>query len=463
MRSNTLLVAGVALYGVACASSAPLPKVAPAAPIAAAAPRAPFDADAFRAELENAYTQILSRDTVDRGKLPTDAEIVDVEAAASIPIPEHRTINSAVRLFSVDMKDSIQTSLLRSARYRKLIDKALAEQKLPKGLAYLPVIESAYMPTLTSRAGAHGIWQFMPATAREYGLRVDWWVDERADPEHSTRAAAIYLRDLYRMFDDWSLALAAYNCGPGRIRRTLDQSGATSFWELLDAGLLPKETRGYVPTFFATLLIASDPDAYGFRLGEVAEHDEKRVDVRGPVSLAYIAETIGVDEDVLREMNPALRRGVVPPGHASVRVPSKSAETLLARADTLRDDDAYVKFCSFRMRKGDTVQRLARAIGTKAETILAMNNLDENERLSAGQAIYLPVRARELGTLLAHSNDTEIFYAVLKGDTLYSIAKKNGLSVAELRELNDLGKKTTLRKGQKLRVSAPRTMTAGGM
>lgn len=459
---NTLLLAGVAFYGIACASSTPLPKVAPATPVSAA-PRAPFDADAFRAELEDAYTQILSRGTVDPGQLPEDASVVDVEAAASIPIPEHRTINSAVRLFSVDMKDSIQTSLLRSARYRKLIDKALSEQKLPKGLAYLPVIESAYMPTLTSRAGAHGIWQFMPATAREYGLRVDWWVDERADPEHSTRAAATYLRDLYRMFDDWSLALAAYNCGPGRIRRTLEQAGATSFWELLDAGLLPKETRGYVPTFYATLLIASDPDAYGFRLGEITEHDEKRVDVRGPVSLAYIAEAIGVDEDALREMNPALRRGVVPPGRASVRVPSKAAETLEARADTLRDDDAYVKFCSFRVRKGDTVQRLARAIGTKAETILAMNNLDEEERLRAGQPIYLPVRASELGTLLAHSDDKEIFYAVRKGDTLYSIAKKNGLTVAELRELNDLRKNATLRKGQKLRVSAPRTMTAGGM
>ncbi len=459
---NTLLLAGVAFYGIACASSTPLPKVAPTTPVAAA-PRVPFDADTFRAELEDVYTQILSRSTVDPEALPPDAAVVDVEAAASIDIPEHRTINSAVRLFSVDMKDSIQTSLLRSARYRKLIDKALADQKLPKGLAYLPVIESAYMPTLTSRAGAHGIWQFMPATAREYGLRVDWWVDERADPEHSTRAAATYLRDLHRMFDDWSLALAAYNCGPGRIRRTLDKAGASTFWELLDAGLLPKETRGYVPTFFATLLIASDPDAYGFRLGEIIEHDEQRVDVAGPVSLAYIAEAIGVEEERLVEMNPALRRGVVPPGRASVRVPSKSAETLLARADTLRDDDAYVKFCSFRVRKGDTVQRLARAIGTKAETILAMNNLGEEDRLRTGQALYLPVRARELGPLLAHSDNSEIFYAVRKGDTLYSIAKKNGLTVAELRDLNDLPKKATLKKGQKLRVSAPRTMTAGGM
>ena len=458
---NTFLLAGVALYSIACASSAPAPKVVPAAPVAINAP-APLDVEEFRKELDEAYTHILSRASTN--EITPDVEVVDVEAAASIPIPEHRTIDSAVRLFSGNMKDSIQTSLLRSSRYRKLIDSALAEQQLPKGLAYLPVIESAYLPTLTSRAGAHGIWQFMPDTAREYGLRVDWWIDERADPEHSTRAAAKYLRDLYRMFDDWSLALAAYNCGPGRVRRTLEQAGAKSFWELLDAGLLPKETRGSGPTFYATLLIASDPEAYGFRLGGPTRNDdEKRVDVRGPVSLAYIAEAIGVDEDELKELNPALRRGVVPPGRASVRVPAKKAEVLLARADSLREDDAYVKFCTFQVRKGDTIQRLARAIGTKPETIRAMNNLDENERVRTGQSIYLPVRARELVALLAHSDDDEIFYAVRKGDTLYSIAKRNGLTVAELRDLNDLRKDAKLKKGQKLRVSAPRTMTAGGM
>jgi membrane-bound lytic murein transglycosylase D len=459
---NTLLLSGVALYAVACASSVPAPQAAPAAAAVTREVAAPFDAAEFRKELDAAYAQILSRDT--HGRIPEDAPVVDLEAAASIPIPQHRTIDSAVRLFSVDMKDSIQTSLLRSARYKRVIDKALEEQKLPKGLAYLPVIESAYMPTLTSRAGAHGIWQFMPETAREYGLRVDWWMDERADPERSTRAAAIYLRDLYKMFDDWGLALAAYNCGPGRVRRTLEDAGATTFWELLDAGLLPKETRGYVPTFYATLLIASDPETYGFTLANSPKlQDEKRVELRGPVSLAYIAEAVGVDEEVLQEMNPALRRGVVPPGRASVKVPAKVADTLMARADSLRQDDAYIKFCTFQLRKGDTIKRLARAIGTKPETLLAMNNLDADDRLGTGEAIYLPVRARELSALLAHHDDEELYYAVKKGDTLFSIAKKNGLSVAELRELNDLGRNTTLRKGQKLRVSAPRTMTAGGM
>ncbi|HYK02488.1 MAG TPA: transglycosylase SLT domain-containing protein [Thermoanaerobaculia bacterium] len=458
---NTLLLVVVALYAVACASSAPAPQAVPAAAVTAT-PRvsAQADADELRKELESVYARILTRST---DKVPLSAPVVDLEAAASIPIPEHRTINSAVRLFSVDMKDSIQASLIRSGRYRRLIDQALAEQKLPKGLAYLPVIESAYMPTLTSRVGAYGIWQFMPATAREYGLRVDWWVDERADPQLSTRAAAKYLKDLHRMFGDWSLALAAYNCGPGRVRRTLTEAGVSSFWELLDAGLLPKETRGYVPTFYATLLIASDPETYGFTLGKVQEHDEKEVELRGPLSLAYVAEVTGLNEDLLKEMNPALRRGVVPPGRTTVRVPSKAAETLLARADSLREEDAYVKFCTFQLRKGDSMARLARAIGTKEETLLAMNNLDETDRLGAGDSIYLPVRARELSTLLAHSEDEDIYYAVKKGDTLFSIAKRNGLSVAELRELNDLGKNVALRTGQKLRVSVPRGLTAGGM
>jgi membrane-bound lytic murein transglycosylase D len=458
---NTLLLALAALYLAACATTAvtttPKASGASAARVATPAKAKQLDADEFRKELDAAYADILARNTVS-----PSAPHVDIEAAASIPIPQHRTIDSALRLFSVDMKDSIQTSLLRSARFKQIIDKALADQNLPKGLAYLPVIESAYMTGLTSRAGAHGIWQFMPDTAREYGLRVDWWVDERADPERSTRAAASYIKDLYRTFNDWPLALAAYNCGPGRVKRSLDESGASTFWELLDAAALPRETRGYVPTFYAALIIASDPATYGFQLNEPQTIDEKRVDVRGPVSLEYIAEVTGVDERVLRDLNPSLRRGVVPPGRGSVLVPSHAAETLAARADTLRQGDAYIKYCTFTMRHGDSLKKLARALGTSVDTIEDMNNLASASDVGAGDSVYLPVRARELGALLAHVNDEEFFYAVKNGDTLYSIAKKHGVSVAELRELNDLKKTAKLHKGQKLRVASPRTMTAGG-
>lgn len=454
-------------FALLCASCAAVPSSRPTtAPQTALAPvtavraaDATIDADAFRRELEDAYQHILTR-----AQKPVNAPAVDIEAAASIPIPEHRTIRGALSYFSTDLKSDIQTSLIRSARYKTLIEKALDEQELPKGLAYLPVIESAYVPTLTSRAGAHGIWQFMPDTAREYGLRVDWWMDERADPERSTRAAAKYLRDLYRQFNDWPLTLAAYNAGPGRVRRALESDGSTTFWELLEHEALPKETRGYVPTFFATLIIATDPETYGFVLGEPGDLDpDKRVDVDGPVSLKYLAEVAGIDEDQLRAMNPAFRRGIVPPGRASVHLPPKAAEAVLAKARTLRQEDAYVAVCTYRIKAGDSLKKIARAIGTKPETIAAMNNVDSIQDLGRGETIYLPTRARELGTLLAHANDPDIYYKVKKGDTLYSVAKRHNLTVEELRDLNDLSARATLHAGQKLRVSAPRALTAGGM
>src|SRR5256714_1915777 len=348
-RTNSALLL-LAVFAAACATTAPPPKVA-VAPVAP--PQSSLlspQSSEYRKALEEAYAAIVAREHA-----PVAAPRVDVEAAVSIPIPEHKTIRGALAYFTTDLKPSIQESLLRSAKYKKLIDGALDEAKLPKGLAYLPVIESAYLPTLTSRAGAHGIWQFMPETAREYGLRVDWWVDERADPERSTRAAVASLRDLYRQFNDWPLTLAAYNAGPGRIRRALETNGATTFWELCDAGAMPKRPRGYVPTFFATLMIASDPATYGFRLGESKDLDGKRIAVEGPLSLRHVADVAQVDEAVLRELNPALRQGVVPPGRGEVRVPVKSAEAVAARAATMENDDADLGICTFTLRDGGSI------------------------------------------------------------------------------------------------------------
>lgn len=458
MNNMRRLLPAAAFVFVACATTAPPPLPTPVPqPSPVVSPRS-SDAAHLRAELEQAFDEIVARE----GK-PVAAPQVDVEAAVSIPIPKHRTINGAVNLFTTRMRDDIQTSLIRSARYKKMIEAALAEYRLPKGLAYLPVIESSYMPALTSRAGAHGIWQFMPETAREYGLRVDWWVDERADPEKSAHAAAAYLNDLYREFNDWSLVLAAYNAGPGRVRRAMTSTGATTFWELLEWGAVPKETRGYVPTFYATLLIATDPDTYGFRLGTPEEIDEKQIVVEGPLSLAYLAEVAGVDRDLLREMNPALRRALLPPGRTAVRLPARAAQIVAPRAATLKREDANVAICTFTLHERDTLKRLARAIGTSTDTIMAMNSLQSAHAVGEGDSIYLPVRARELGALLAHYNDADAYYKVCKGDTFYSIAKKHGLSVEDLHELNDLTSRAKLQPGQRVRVAPPRAVTAGGM
>jgi membrane-bound lytic murein transglycosylase D len=446
------------LFCAACASTTPSPKLNPPPATSLAGPSAATEAEAFGSALHDAYTQSLEREST-----PQPAAAADLEAAVSMAIPDHRLVRSAVNLFTSDMRGDIQTYLTRSARYKAMIDKALVEAGLPKGLAYLPVIESGYTPTLTSRAGARGVWQFMSETAREYGLRVDWWVDERADPERSTLAAAQYLKDLYRQFNDWPLTLAAYNAGPGRIRRALDESGGGSFWDLCERNAIPKETRGYVPTFYATLLIATDPATYGFHLGSAPLEDLKRIDVDGPLSLKYLAEASGVDEALVRELNPALRRAIVPPGRAAVRLPAKGAARIAARAAVLKSEDADVAICAFTLRSGDSLKDLAHAIGTSVDAILAMNGLRSPSQVYEGSSLYLPVKARDLGILLAHNMDQDLFYAVRKGDTLYSIAKKHGLTVDELRDLNDLDEGDTVHAGQKVRVSAPRTMTAGGM
>lgn len=463
MIKGRAVVLLVAILAVACATATP-PQPQPLKPVAAVAPVpapssspsvAKMQVQEYQRALEAAYNEIVARE----GR-PVRQPKVDVEAAVSIPIPDHPTVRGALQYFTTDLKPSIQDSLIRSAKYKLLIDKALDEYKLPRGLAYLPVIESAYIPTVTSRAGAYGIWQFMPETARDYGLRVDWWVDERADPERSTRAAAAYLRDLFHQFNDWPLALAAYNAGPGRIRRAMSSTGGTTFWQLLENEAVPKETRGYVPTFFATLTIASDPATYGFRLGQPLESDHRPVEVEGPLSLRYLASASKVDEALLRDLNPAFRHGIVPPGKAIVRIPSKAADAVAARAATLKNEDANIAICSYTLHEGESLERIARALGTDVDTLVAMNNLHSPASIGEGDSIYLPVRARELGSLLAHS---DAYYAVRKGDTLYSIAKSHGLTVDELLDLNELDLDHMLHPGERLRVAAPRAVTAGGM
>jgi len=385
MREGRWLSLAAALCAAGCAT-APPPQP-PSHPILSS------DAIEFRNALVNAYTKIAANEAP-----PVDPPKVDMAAAVSMPIPDHSSIRGALVYFTSNLKADIQESLIRSAQYKKQIDAVLDEFKLPKALAYLPVIESAYLPTLTSRAGAHGIWQFMPETAREYGLRVDWWIDERADPDLSTRAAAAYLKDLHYEFQDWPLALAAYNAGPGKIHRALEETRTSTFWDLLELSAIPRETRGYVPTFFAALIIASDPANYGVQLSDPIDSDIKRVSIEGPVSLRFLAEATNVDEGVLRGLNPMLRRGVVPPGMAEVRVPARLVDAIHARATLWRSDDPHVAVCTYTVRERDTLKRLAKAIGTTPQTILAMNGV---RRLHRGDLIYLPVRATELSNLLS--------------------------------------------------------------
>ena len=460
MSARGLTIAGLSLLLAACASNSTSPVRVPAPlPVAAASPVVTLKGDVadLNEALDRVHTFIIERENETASGL-----IADYEAATSIEIPDNPTVFGALNLFSTSLKPKIQASLDRSTRYRAMIDSILDEHDLPRALAYLPVIESGYITTNVSRVGAFGIWQFMPATAREYGLRVDWWVDERADPERSTRAAARYLKDLYARFSDWPLALASYNAGPGRVSRSLIANGAEDFWELSRKSALPRETRGYVPTFFATLMIVSEPDAHGFLLCEPEEpsDDWTEVPVPGPVSLKFVAETAGVDAGIIRTLNPAFRHGVTPPGTAQIRVPRAAASRLGESAHSMRGDDPYVQVARYTVRKGDNVKSLARKLGSDSHTISGMNG--GITKLRTGTTIWVPVSHTELSASLSHKPKSR-YHTVKRGETLYHIAKKSGLSVDELRSMNNLSRKHVLKAGEKLRISTSSAVTAGGL
>lgn len=440
MRDRIVVVAALALTGCISVS----PSVSPAM-ATAPSDQARAVQDYLR-ELQEAYDAMVARSE------ELNPPLADPDAALSIAIPTHPSIGRSLTYFQTALHDSIQASLYRSRDYKEMINAVLDGYGLPRALAYLPVIESAYLPGLTSRAGAHGIWQFMPSTGRLYGLHSDWWIDERADPVKSTHAAIQYLGDLHREFGDWALALAAYNCGPGRVHRALNQHKVRTFWELLDRGALPKETRGYVPTFFATLLIVSDPAMYGFRLTDTVPAGTTTVEVDGPVSLEYIAGVTGESEETLRAMNPELRRGLVPPRRYTLRVPAGAAEPIARRAESLRHQDPVLPVATFTLRQSITA--LSKQIGVPVSEILEMNG-----RASArpGDTLYLPLRQQELSARL----QPDRHHVVSQGETLYSIAKAAGLTIQELRELNQLDQDYVLRAGDRLRIGITSAVLAG--
>jgi membrane-bound lytic murein transglycosylase D len=273
----------------------------------------------------------------------------------------HPKVRYFIKYFTKQARPYFEQALARAGRYLPMITNALSEAGLPQELAYLALVESSFLPDAKSSKGAVGLWQFIPNTARAYGLRVDKWVDERRDPEKATRAASAYLMELHDYYGQWYLAAAAYNAGPGTIDRALRSSRGKDFWRIKTR--LSQETRDYVPKFIAIATIAAQPELFGLNeISYEAPLNYEEIEVSSPLKLDALANLTDADPATLRELNPALLRWRIPPGAKGyrVRVPSGKAALLAARID--KDTDS-MRGVFPQIRKGEILASIAHHYG----------------------------------------------------------------------------------------------------
>ena len=386
------------------------------------------------------------------------------------PVVDNEKVRYFIDYFSGPVRKHFKVWLERSARYLPMMKEVFAEQGLPQDLVYLAMIESGFNNKALSRAKASGQWQFMERTGKAYGLSNDWWRDERRDPEKATRAAARHLADLYRMFDgDWYLALAAYNAGAGKIGRAIERYGTRDFWQLTHGSYLRKETKDYVPKMLAGLMIAKNPERYGFT--DLAYHEPlayEAVELDSVTDLEIIADLAGSNYETIKRLNPELKRWSTPPGvdRYLVRLPAESGAAFIDRYAQL-PKEKRANFVVHRIKKGDTPGALARRYGVRTDELLRINKIRNARSLRIGQNLLIPINPDAGKMTLAdmrealRDSDTSSqervanrsYHTVKSGDSLWSIARRYKVSEQQLRNWNGLGGKSTLKTGQKLAVA----------
>ncbi len=376
-------------------------------------------------------------------------EAVQVEAF-DLPIELNEAVLTCVDLYEGRLREWFEAALNRGQRHLPYIREVFASEGLPRDLAYLALVESAFKPTAYSRAKAKGVWQFISATGKRYGLKQDWWVDERSDTEKATRAAAAYLKELYAIFGDWNLAMAAYNAGEGKIQRGIARYKTNDYWKLRKTRAMRRETRNYVPLIHAAIVVAKAPAKYGFTVEPATALPFENVPVAGAIDLRVIAECLQTPVEDIQTLNPVLRRLATPANRTfDLRVPPGNGETLLSCIAALPAE----KRVHFRMHvvgRGQTLATIARANGVRAKDIAEANNLSPTRRLRVGTELIIPIPAQVAASRRATreaARTTQVAltdargrvrYRIKPGDTLTGIAAEYGVSVSELRSWNKL-------------------------
>jgi membrane-bound lytic murein transglycosylase D len=308
----------------------------------------------------------------------------------------NKAVEQHLHYYSKKSKKEFLIRLNRAGRYLEIMAEIFREKNLPEELVFLPLIESGFKLNAYSPKRAAGPWQFIPGTARKYGLKINWWVDERRDPIKSTIAAAEYLSDLYEMFDSWNLALAAYNAGEGKIRRAVSRTKSYDFWKLRKTRHIKRETKNYVPSYIAATAIALDPESFGFE--DVTYHDPLKFDevvIDAPMDLEVVAKFTGVSVKEIKGLNPELRRWFTPPNVSSytLKIPEGTKEIFLTNLENAGEDEIlYVEF--YTIRKGDTVGRISRRFGVPTQAIIDLNFLNRRALIVTGKTILIPTSGK---------------------------------------------------------------------
>lgn len=361
-----------------------------------------------------------------------------------IPLILNKEVMEEIKRFQGPERSFFLAAYRRSGRYRPMIVQALKEAGLPEELSWLPLIESGFKVRALSRARALGLWQFIASTGYKFGLNRNTWVDERLDPEKSTKAAIQYLTELHKIFGDWMTVLAAYNCGEGTVLRVIRKQRINyldHFWDLYQ--MLPRETVRYVPRFIATLLIVKEPEKFGFTLGEPDPAlTFETVELKKQLHLGQIAEAIGVSKKVLKELNPELRYQITPPGSYALRVPVGKKDVLLAKLEKMDSWTLPKKaFVYHKVRRGETLSSIALKYRTRVRDIVLANNIRHRNLIRVGQTLKVPLTRKGANIprqLYAKKKKKFKRYVVKRGDSLWVIARKFNTTVSSIKRANGL-------------------------
>lgn len=391
---------------------------------------APVMAEKIRADITEAFE-------IEMGD--TKFIVVD-DRDGHIPLVRNKQVDQYINYFQTKGRRQFEIWLKRYVQYKDLILPILKEHELPEEFIYLAMIESGLNPKAYSKANASGMWQFVYATGKQYGLKRNWYLDERRDPVKATHAACRYLKDLNNLFDNWYLALAAYNCGEGRVLRASKLHQTYDFWQLKS---LPKETRNYIPYFLSAAIIAKTPDAYGFKIPKAQPIRFEEVVLEKSADLAVLARVAGIKPKTIRDYNPELRQSATPAeGSYILKLPMGKKEGFLATWNAIPENERFApQFVMHRVRYGESLWTISKKYGVSIHDLASVNKIRNRNKVRVGQKLKVPLKGGHIwgtGENGGPPGYTKRNYKVKRGDTLGQIAEDFGTRASKIRRWNNM-------------------------